>query len=111
MIIITDRAIEFFRKQLEKNDITTAEGGIRIGIKAGGCSGFEYFFKPVAKHDNGDHVMLFHGIYFYVDPKSMTKLTGTEIDYARSDNLLEGLVFKNPHAKSSCGCGISFELK
>ena len=83
---------------------------MRIGIRGGGCHGYEYYWSPVPQRDKGDHVMLLHGIRFFIDPKSMTVLSGTEID--RSQNLLEKpLVFKNENVKSTCGCGTSFELK
>lgn len=109
-IVITDKAIAFFQKLLEKSGIAGESRGIRIGIKRGGCSGFQYVIEPVQNHDKYDNLKRFRNVNFYIDPKSMVILIGTEID-CEVVNLVEQIIFKNPRAKSSCGCGISFELK
>lgn len=110
MITLTPNAAEYAKKLLEKEGITPPPGGIRFLVKAGGCSGLECIYKLERKDDHHDMVIISHGVRVLVDPKSMTVLRGTEVDH--SDNLLEKpFTFNNPNAKTSCGCGISFELK
>ena len=114
MITITEKARDHLNYLLEKSGITDSDRGIRISIKAGGCSGFEYHVEPAVGRAKFDEVMILLGVKIFIDPKSLKYMTGTEIDYIDySENLLakHRLVFKNPHAASACGCGISFELK
>ena len=110
MITVTDKALNYFKRIIEKSETTGNNRGIRIGIKAGGCSGLEYFFEPVSDHDKYDHLMILRGVRLFVDPKSMKVMTGTEIDCSVV-NLIEKIIFNNPNAKNACGCGTSFELK
>ncbi len=82
--------------------------GLRVGVKAGGCSGFEYVFawEPAPKGDD----LVFEGpsgVRVWIDPRSHRLLDGTTLDYDTS-LLSRGFVFQNPHAKSTCGCGTSF---
>src|SRR3989344_3287840 len=111
MITISEKVRNHFSHLLDTSGIVSNDRGIRIGIKAGGCSGFEYYVTPVPSRDKYDKVMILPGITIFVDPKSLTVLVGTIIDY--NDNLLDKnrLIFNNPNAKNSCGCGTSFELK
>lgn len=95
---------------LERSPIMTEESGIRLAVKAGGCSGFIYIpLAVVAKPNPKDSVFESNGIRIFIDPKSMPVVDGTEIDH--TGNLLEGFTFNNPNAKNSCGCGVSFQLK
>ena len=81
--------------------------GIRFGIKAGGCSGFEYLLKPIqASEIRSDDIVLSFGIKIYIDLKSAPLVAGTFIDY----NLM-GFFYINPNADSICGCGLSFQPK
>ena len=109
MITITDKARNHLAKMLKSSDIKSSDLGIRIGVKAGGCHGLQYIVSVVTQREKHDLVMMLLGVKVFIDPKSMTIMLGTEIDC--SDNLLDPLVFKNPQAKSTCGCGTSFELK
>ncbi len=81
--------------------------GLRIGIKAKGCSGFAYFMEYAKTQDNDDEVVEKDGIKVLVDPASMMYLLGTTIDYVSND-MEEGFVFSNPNEKGRCGCGESF---
>jgi iron-sulfur cluster assembly protein len=108
MLHISDNAARLIRKMTEKNGIPG--GGLRIGIKAGGCSGLSYTFAWEAEPRTGDHVFDGpEGSKVYVDPRSFRFLDGTTLDY---DNSLvsKGFIFNNPNAKSSCGCGTSFSV-
>ena len=109
MLTVTEKARNYLTQMLEKSGIATSERSIRIAVKAGGCHGLQYEITPIPRPDKHDMVMLLLGVKIFVDPKSMAVMLGTEIDC--SDNLLDPLIFKNPLAKSTCGCGTSFELK
>ena len=84
------------------------EKGLRVGVKAGGCSGFEYTFGWESSPRATDLVFEgAEGAKVFVDPKSFRLLDGTVLDYDTS-LLSKGFLFNNPNAKSTCGCGVSF---
>jgi len=108
MLQISQNAATLIRKMTAKQGIPG--GGLRIGIKAGGCSGLSYTFAWEAGPRDGDHVFDGpEGSRVYVDPKSFTYLDGTTLDYDTS-LVSKGFIFNNPNAKSSCGCGTSFSV-
>jgi iron-sulfur cluster assembly accessory protein len=82
---------------------------VRIGISAGGCSGFSYSFAfDKAFDEKTDSKANFHGVDVVVDRKSALYLEGTTVDF--HDGLdRRGFTFDNPNAKKSCGCGSSFQ--
>lgn len=90
----------------EKN---TAEEGIflRVGIKGGGCSGMSYLLEFEDKKTPHDREFEIDGVTIVLDKKSYLYLNGTTIDYVEQ-GLTGGFMFSNPNAKSSCGCGTSF---
>ena len=105
MVEISENAAKLIRKMTARNGIP--EGGLRIGIKAGGCSGL---FAWEAASKDGDHVFEGpDGAKVFVDPRSFRFLDGTTLDYDTS-LVSKGFIFNNPHAKSSCGCGTSFSV-
>jgi iron-sulfur cluster assembly protein len=81
---------------------------VRVGIKGGGCSGFSYTFSfeqnPPTKFD---HVIESDGVKLIIDKKSAIYMAGTELEYENT-LMKSGFVFKNPRAKTTCGCGSSF---
>ena len=108
MLQISDNAAKLIQKMTAKNGIPG--GGLRIAIKAGGCSGLSYTFawEPAARE--GDHVFESpDGSKVFVDPRSFRFLDGTTLDYDTS-LVSKGFIFNNPNAKSSCGCGTSFSV-
>ena len=108
MLQITENAGKLINKMTAKNGIP--QGGLRIGIKAGGCSGLSYTFAWEAEPRTGDHVFDGpEGSKVFVDPKSYRFLDGTTLDYDTS-LVSKGFIFSNPHAKSTSGCGTSFSL-
>jgi iron-sulfur cluster assembly accessory protein len=106
MIQITDNAARQILKMLGKR--AQGETGLRIGLKAGGCSGYEYTFGWEQSPRTTDVIIEGPGgARVFVDPKSLRLLEGTVLDYDTS-LLSKGFLFNNPNAKSTCGCGLSF---
>lgn len=107
MVSLTDKAAEKVR------EIAEAEGllgqGLRLQVKGGGCSGFQYdlYFEEAAT--DMDQVVDSHGIQLFVDPLSLQYLEGTQIDYVESLHGA-GFKFENPQVKGTCGCGSSFSV-
>ncbi len=82
---------------------------LRVGVKGGGCSGFEYVMRGEDVVRENDLQTVADGITIICDPKSAVILEGTELDY--TGNLMGGFKFDNPNAARACGCGTSFSLK
>lgn len=102
---ITTPAAEAIKASL--NEAGEGVIGLRVGIKAKGCSGFAYFMEYAKSQSPDDDVFEKDGVKVFVDPASMMYLLGTTIDYVTSD-MEEGFVFSNPNEKGKCGCGESF---
>lgn len=104
-IQVTPKAVEKIRSAFHREGV--GQGGLRLGVLGGGCSGLSYQFRFDPKPRATDKVFEFDGVQIYVDPKSMVFLDGMTLDW--KDSLIQsGFVFENPHAKRSCGCGTSF---
>ena len=108
MVEISENAAKLIKKMTARTGIPA--GGLRIGIKAGGCSGLSYVFAWEAAARDGDHVFEGpDGAKVFIDPRSFRFLDGTTLDYDTS-LVSKGFIFNNPHAKSLCGCGTSFSV-
>ena len=108
MIQISDSAAKHIHKMLAARE--RGEHALRVGVKAGGCSGFEYVFGWESAPKPGDSVFTgADGAMVLIDPKSLRLLDGSVLDYDTS-LLSKGFVISNPHAKSTCGCGTSFSV-
>src|SRR5690349_24592398 len=83
--------------------------GLRVAVEGGGCSGFQYEIAVAPGANADDLVIERDGARLFVDPVSLPFLLGSEVDWV--DELI-GASFKvkNPNAKSSCGCGVSFAV-
>jgi iron-sulfur cluster assembly protein len=106
MIQISETAARQIRTLMAKQGLD--EGGLRVGVKGGGCSGLSYTFSWEKQPRLGDEV--FDGpneSKIFVDKKSLLYLSGTVLDYDTS-LMSKGFVFNNPNAKTTCGCGSSF---
>jgi iron-sulfur cluster assembly accessory protein len=86
-----------------------AGAGLRVAVEGGGCSGFQYDIAVAGAPNGDDFVVERDGARLFVDPISLPFLLGSELDWV--DELI-GASFKvkNPNAKSSCGCGVSFSV-
>src|SRR5512138_1275980 len=101
MIQVTPKAVEKIRAAFQREGVS--EGGLRLGVLGGGCSGLSYQFRFDRKPRPTDNVYDYDGVQIYVDPKSLVFLDGMTLDW--KDSLIQsGFVFENPHAKRSCGC-------
>lgn len=108
MIEITTAASRRIRTAMV--DEGMADGGLRVGVKAGGCSGLSYVFRWEAAPRPGDEVFTGpDGTRIFVDGKSYKYLDGTVLD-CDANMLGQSLIFRNPNAKSECGCGLSFQV-
>jgi iron-sulfur cluster assembly accessory protein len=101
-IKLTEAAAEEVKRAKEDDSY------LRVGVKGGGCSGFEYSLTIDATYDEqNDSLSRQHGVDVVVDKKSALYLDGTTLDYY-TDISKRGFVFDNPNAVKSCGCGSSF---
>jgi iron-sulfur cluster assembly accessory protein len=83
--------------------------GLRVAVEGGGCSGFQYDIALAPHPEAGDVIVERDGAQLFVDSVSLPFLAGSEVDWVEE---LIGASFKvrNPNAKSSCGCGVSFSV-
>jgi iron-sulfur cluster assembly accessory protein len=103
-IKLTEVAATEVKKFLQDSDAKY----LRVGVKGGGCSGFEYSLTVALEYDEQkDTLYQQHGVDVVVDKKSALYLEGTVLDYY-SDISQRGFKFDNPNAVKSCGCGSSF---
>src|SRR5438034_4693073 len=107
LLTVTERAATKIRELLaEEEDVSV----LRIAIQGGGCSGFQYGLGFDRGPQEGDIEFSMHGVDVVVDPFSAPYLTGAEIDYV--DTIASaGFAINNPNARSSCGCGHSFQVE
>lgn len=86
-----------------------AVGGLRVAVEGGGCSGFQYEIALAKGPADDDLVIERDGARLFVDPVSVPFLAGSVVDWVQE---LIGASFKvkNPNAKTSCGCGVSFSV-
>ena len=107
MIGLSETAAVKVRELIESRPNET--GGLRVGVRGGGCSGFTYFLEFAEAANKGDREVDSHGVMLFVDPKSYLYLMGTEIDFVDGLNG-SGFKFTNPNARRTCGCGESFSV-
>jgi iron-sulfur cluster assembly protein len=107
-IQISEKALEHIRAAMRKEGAAISEeGGLRLGVQGGGCSGLSYHITFDSQPRERDRVFQFDEVRVFVDPKSFVYLNGITLDW--EETLMQrGFVFRNPNAKKSCGCGSSF---
>ena len=109
MITLTDKGAEKVREFLSTQNTVESTAGLRVGVRGGGCSGFQYALAFDEQHD-GDTVFEDKGIRLLVDRSSLPYVKGSIIDFVDG---LQGAGFKveNPNVIAACGCGSSFTVK
>lgn len=103
---LTPKALEMVKRLREKEGLG-ADGGLRVGVVGGGCSGFQYSLNFDNQRKDGDTVLELDGVKVFIDESSLPYIAGTTLDYVEG---LHGAGFKfdNPRATRTCGCGSSF---
>jgi iron-sulfur cluster assembly protein len=106
-VAVTPKAVAKIRAALAKEGIAPDQGGLRLGVQGGGCSGLSYNIRFDSQPRERDRIFQFEDVRIFVDPKSFIYLHGMTLDW--EDSLMQqGFVFKNPNSTKSCGCGTSF---
>lgn len=119
-IEITKNALKRIRVAMAKEGVSPDQGGLRVGIQGGGCSGLSYNIRFDSKPRERDRVFIFgegietpndpsgsKAIRLFVDPKSFLYLAGMVLDFEET-LMRQGFNFINPNSTKSCGCGSSF---
>ena len=106
---VTPSAVRRIRAILAKEGISREEGGLRLGVKGGGCSGLSYSVGFDVRPRERDNVFAFDDVRVFIDPKSLVYLNGMTLDYEET-LIRQGFNFLNPNSKKSCGCGSSFSV-
>ncbi|MGH9341759.1 MAG: HesB/IscA family protein [Acidobacteriota bacterium] len=104
-IHITEKAAHKIREGLTRQG--SEQGGLRLGVKGGGCSGLSYVMRFEPDRKPGDKMFEEHGVKVFVDMKSYLYLKGMVLDWQGS-LMQQGFTFSNPNASKSCSCGQSF---
>ena len=107
-ITLTDKAAEKIGELLGSQP-DGAEQALRVAVRGGGCSGFQYALGFDRGPQDGDHELSSQGISVVVDPFSAPYIAGTEIDWV--EGLQAGFAINNPNVSASCGCGHSFQVE
>ncbi|MEK6277062.1 MAG: iron-sulfur cluster insertion protein ErpA [Actinomycetota bacterium] len=107
-IKLTDKAAEKVKELLAGQE-DASEQALRVAVRGGGCSGFQYALA-FDKISDDDHVLEDRGVSVIVDKTSMQFVFGSEVDYVES---LQGAGFQvnNPYVVAACGCGSSFQVR
>jgi len=105
VITLSQAAVKEVRRLMNVQGVT--EGGLRLGVKGGGCSGLSYTINFDEKIGQYDQVYNFEGVKVIVDAKSAIYLQGTQLDFQK-DLMGGSFKFVNPNANKTCGCGESF---
>ena len=108
MITFTEKGAEKVQEFLAGQAADTQTAGLRVGVRGGGCSGFQYALAFDNQRDD-DEVFEDHGLRILVDRPSLPYVRGAVVDYVES---LQGAGFKvdNPNVIAACGCGSSFRV-
>jgi iron-sulfur cluster assembly protein len=106
-IQITERALAKIKVAMAKEGILPEQGGLRLGVQGGGCSGLTYNIRFDTQPRERDRIFQFGDVRVFVDPKSFIYLHGMTLDYQET-LMQQSFVFVNPNASKSCGCGTSF---
>jgi iron-sulfur cluster assembly protein len=110
-IQVTEKALKRIRSAMAKEGVSAEQGGLRVGITGGGCSGLSYNIRFDSQARDRDRVYVYEQdgdkVQIFVDPKSFLYLSGMTLDFEET-LMRQGFNFINPHSTKSCGCGSSF---
>jgi iron-sulfur cluster assembly protein len=110
-IQVTEKAVRRIRSAMAKEGVSAEQGGLRVGITGGGCSGLSYNIRFDSQPRERDRVYIYQQdgdkVQIFVDPKSFLYLSGMTLDFEET-LMRQGFNFINPHSTKSCGCGSSF---
>jgi len=117
---ITKNALKRIRVAMAKEGVSPEQGGLRLGVMGGGCSGLSYSIRFDSEPRQRDRVFVFGAgvetpgdptnaapVRLFVDPKSFLYLAGMVLDFEET-LMRQGFNFINPNSTKSCGCGSSF---
>ena len=107
MITLTERAAREVKTIIDQQQLPAESTYLRVGVKGGGCSGFNYTLDLTDKAGEFDEQWDVNGVKVICDPKSQLYLDGVSIDF-KDEIMGRGFVFNNPNATHTCGCGSSF---
>ncbi|MCL5284639.1 MAG: iron-sulfur cluster assembly accessory protein [Nitrospirae bacterium] len=108
-VTVTEKAGVFLRRMIRFNG-GTEKSGIRLIVKPGGCSGLSYDMELADEARPGEQVFAGPGFALHIPGDCLSYVEGSVIDF--EDNMMNTqLVFRNPNAVSSCGCGTSFNVE
>lgn len=107
-VMITENAAKKVKELIKAQNFPDTTF-LRVGVAAGGCSGFSYSLKFDQAFDTeNDDVSDQFGVKVVIDKKSNMYIAGTSVDFY--DGLeKQGFTFNNPNAVRTCGCGSSFD--
>jgi iron-sulfur cluster assembly protein len=106
-VTVTPTAAVEVKRFMVQEGVSEAQGGLRVSVQPGGCSGFRYGLLIEEQKADDDLVVAQEGFNVFVDPFSAQYLDGVTIDYVSSMQG-SGFTFNNPNATGGCGCGSSF---
>ncbi len=107
-ITLTDGAADKIKDLVAGRD-NADESALRVAVRGGGCSGFQYALALDQAKDD-DHIFEHNGVSVVVDKVSMQFVIGSQVDFV--DGLQgAGFVVNNPNVVAACGCGSSFQVK
>lgn len=106
-VTFTENAVKELKKLMDQQELS-ADTGVRVGVKGGGCSGMTYVLGFDMKQE-GDEEFNYQGIPMFMNKSHALYLIGMEVDYQDGLNA-RGFTFKNPNATATCGCGTSFAV-
>src|SRR6267142_561008 len=106
-IHLTERAALKIRALLEKDGVSPEEGGLRVGVQGGGCSGLSYAMRLDIKARDRDKIFEEYGARLFVDHNLLLYINRNTLLY-EEPLMRQGFVFQNPYAARNCRCGSSF---
>ena len=108
MITFTEKGAEKVQEFLDSQSADIQTSGLRVGVRGGGCSGFQYALAFDTQRED-DEIFEDHGLRILVDSPSLPYVRGAIVDYVEG---LQGAGFKvdNPNVIAACGCGSSFRV-